>query len=39
LPVGLHLVAPHWGEETLLRCAHQYEQLTDWHKACPEDFS
>ena len=39
LPVGLHLVAPHWGEETLLRCAHQYEQLTEWHKACPEDFS
>ena len=39
LPVGLHLVAPHWGEETLLRCAHQYEQLTDWHTVCPEDFS
>lgn len=39
LPVGLHLVGPHWGEETLLRCAHQYEQQTDWHKACPEDFS
>ena len=39
LPVGLHLVGPHWGEETLLRCAHQYEQLTDWHSACPEDFS
>jgi aspartyl-tRNA(Asn)/glutamyl-tRNA(Gln) amidotransferase subunit A len=38
LPVGLHLVGPHWGEETLLRCAHQYEQQTDWHKACPEDF-
>jgi aspartyl-tRNA(Asn)/glutamyl-tRNA(Gln) amidotransferase subunit A len=39
LPVGLHLVGPHWGEETLLRCAHRYEQLTDWHTACPEDFS
>ena len=39
LPVGLHLVGPHWGEETLLRCAHNYEQLTDWHKACPGDYA
>ena len=38
LPVGLHLVGPHFGEELLLRCAHQYEQQTDWHEACPEDF-
>jgi aspartyl-tRNA(Asn)/glutamyl-tRNA(Gln) amidotransferase subunit A len=38
LPVGLHLVGPHFGEELLLRCAHQYEQQTDWHQACPEDF-
>ena len=38
LPVGLHLVAPHWGEETLLRCAHHYEQLTGWHRACPEGY-
>ncbi|MDH3553011.1 MAG: aspartyl/glutamyl-tRNA amidotransferase subunit A, partial [Gammaproteobacteria bacterium] len=38
LPVGLHLVAPHWGEETLLRCGHNYEQLSSWHQACPEDF-
>ena len=38
LPVGLHLVAPHFGEATLLCCAHQYEQATDWHAACPEDY-
>jgi len=38
LPVGLHLVGPHWGEETVLNCAHQYEQQTEWHQACPEDF-
>jgi aspartyl-tRNA(Asn)/glutamyl-tRNA(Gln) amidotransferase subunit A len=38
LPVGLHLVGPHFGEETLLRCAHQYQQETDWHTACPEAF-
>ncbi len=38
LPVGLHLVAAHFAEETLLRCAHQYEQQTDWHAARPEAF-
>ena len=38
LPVGLHLVGPHWGEEVLLRCSHHYEQLTDWTANCPEDF-
>ena len=38
MPVGLHLVGPHFGEETLLRCGHQYQQQTDWHKACPETF-
>jgi len=39
LPVGLHLVGPHFAESTLLRCAHQYQQETDWHTACPEDFA
>jgi len=39
LPVGLHLVGPHWGEESVLRCAHQYQQQTDWHKACPEGYA
>jgi Asp-tRNA(Asn)/Glu-tRNA(Gln) amidotransferase A subunit family amidase len=34
----LHLVGPHFGEETLLRCGHQYQQQTEWHKACPEIF-
>jgi aspartyl-tRNA(Asn)/glutamyl-tRNA(Gln) amidotransferase subunit A len=38
LPVGLHLVGPHWGEEAILRCAHQYQRQTDWHLACPEAF-
>ena len=38
LPVGLHLVGPHWGEEIVLNCAHQYEQQSDWHHTCPEDF-
>ncbi len=38
LPVGLHLVGPHWGEETLLRVSHQYQALTDWHRQCPEGY-
>ncbi len=38
LPVGLHLVGHHFEEQTLLRFAHQYQQATDWHTACPEDF-
>ena len=39
LPVGLHLVGTHFGEETLLRCAHQYQLQTDWHLACPQGFA
>ena len=39
LPVGLHLVGPHWGEEAILRCAHHYEQSSGWHQACPEEFA
>ena len=38
LPIGLHLVGAHFAESTLLRCAHQYQQQTDWHTACPEAF-
>jgi len=38
LPVGLHLVGAHFDEATLLRCGHQYQQQTEWHKACPEAF-
>jgi len=39
LPVGLQLVGPHFGEERLLQCAHQYQQLTDWHRQGPEAFA
>jgi aspartyl-tRNA(Asn)/glutamyl-tRNA(Gln) amidotransferase subunit A len=38
LPVGLHMVGAPFAEETLLRCAHQYQLATDWHTACPGDF-
>ncbi len=32
LPVGLQLVGRPFGEETILRTAHAYEQATDWHR-------
>ena len=38
LPVGLQLVGPHFAEEAILACSHQYQQLTDWHRECPGDF-
>lgn len=39
LPVGLQLVGPHFAEARLLSCAHQYQQLTDWHSRGPEDYA
>ncbi len=38
LPVGLHLVGPHFAEEQLLNCAHRYAMATDWHTRCPEAY-
>ena len=35
LPVGLQLLGKPFGEETLLKIAHAYEQNTAWHKAKP----
>jgi aspartyl-tRNA(Asn)/glutamyl-tRNA(Gln) amidotransferase subunit A len=36
LPIGLQLLGKPFGEETLLRIAHAYEQSTDWHTRKPE---
>jgi aspartyl-tRNA(Asn)/glutamyl-tRNA(Gln) amidotransferase subunit A len=35
LPIGLQIIGPKWGEETMLRIAHAYEQATPWHKEKP----
>lgn len=35
LPIGLQLLGKPFGEATLLRVAHAFEQSTDWHKARP----
>jgi aspartyl-tRNA(Asn)/glutamyl-tRNA(Gln) amidotransferase subunit A len=35
LPVGLQIMGPAFGEETVLRVAYTYEQATEWHKRRP----
>lgn len=35
LPVGMQLMGPHFGEASLLRLAHCYQQATDWHTQKP----
>ncbi len=35
LPVGMQLMGRHFGEETLFRLAHAYQQVTDWHTRRP----
>ncbi len=36
LPIGLQLMGPQWGEATVLRAAHAYEQATPWHMRKPK---
>ncbi len=36
LPIGLQVLGKPFGEETVLRVAHAYEQATAWHKEKPE---
>jgi aspartyl-tRNA(Asn)/glutamyl-tRNA(Gln) amidotransferase subunit A len=35
LPIGLQLLGKPFGEPTLLKLAHAYEQSTEWHKQAP----
>ena len=35
LPVGMQLIGPHFREDVLLRAAHGYQQVTDWHTKVP----
>jgi aspartyl-tRNA(Asn)/glutamyl-tRNA(Gln) amidotransferase subunit A len=35
LPIGLQLLGKPFGEQTILRIGHAYEQSTDWHKEKP----
>jgi aspartyl-tRNA(Asn)/glutamyl-tRNA(Gln) amidotransferase subunit A len=37
LPIGLQILGKPFGEETILRLAHAYEQSTHWHKERPPE--
>lgn len=39
LPIGLQILGPQLGEESILRVAHAYEQANDWYKRKPELIS
>ncbi len=35
LPLGMQLIGPHFSDALLLRVAHAYQQVSDWHKQTP----
>jgi len=39
LPVGLHLIGDYFQEGRLLNAAHQYQQITDWHRQMPRGIA
>ena len=38
MPAGLQIMGNYFEESKLLNVAHQYQQVTDWHKQLPEEF-
>jgi len=36
LPVGMQIIGKPFGEETILRIAHAFQQATEWHKRRPQ---
>jgi aspartyl-tRNA(Asn)/glutamyl-tRNA(Gln) amidotransferase subunit A len=38
MPIGLQIIGPQWGEQTIFNIGHAYQQVTDWHKKVPEKF-
>ncbi len=36
LPIGLQIISKPFGEQTILKVAHAYEQSTEWHKKKPK---
>ena len=35
LPIALQIAGPHWRDDLVLRLAHAYEQVTEWHERRP----
>ena len=38
LPVGLQIIGNYFAEAKLLNVAHQFQKVTEWHKAAPSGF-
>ena len=38
MPVGLQIIGNYFDESRLLNVAHQFQQITDWHKQTPENI-
>jgi aspartyl-tRNA(Asn)/glutamyl-tRNA(Gln) amidotransferase subunit A len=39
MPVGLQIIGNYFDEGRMLAAAHQYQQVTDWHRLRPEAFA
>lgn len=39
MPVGLQIIGNYFEEGRLLNVAHQYQQVTDWHRQSPSQFA
>ncbi len=39
MPVGLQIIGNYFEEGKILNVAHQYQQVTDWHKKMPSAFA
>ncbi len=38
MPIGMQFIGNRFCESTILRIAHQYQNETDWHTQCPDQY-
>ncbi len=38
MPIGMQLMGPAFHEDTIIRAAHAFQQVTDWHTCFPENI-